>query len=1662
MLSDERAFWSLKRRFITEIFDEFPSGRQAGALARSIQSNVVDMNKHELSFLFEIIQNANDYPDGSKPVYLGIDINETRMVIQHNGTPFEDDHVDSLCNVGKSTKAKGADKIGYKGIGFKSIFSISEYVHLQSGGFSFRFDKSHHEEPVAWQVAPIWTETSHDSDNLPNVHIECRLTQGKQFSERILEKFQAQEFNESFILFLPKVEEVNVRVHGEEFRFKSDRNSTASDWAFFDTEKIAIPDEIKRQLEKNDIVPDKLKESTSTTLQFAARHNSDENFKGKIFVFLPTRLTTGLPFHLNGDFIPDVSRHELNEDLEWNSFLIRQAGIHLIHEIGAEKPSELEQANGFNFVPNPTEIKMGPWQAPFIEGIREGLNTVSVIPCTDNLIHQICEVTLDCIGVGDLMGETLLREALEIEGPIALPNERILTGANRLDKFLDDGDGARFIVWDDLEDAWSSDACRRWLLDVNNCQKTIEFLYQHDQLNGKCLVIPNEQGEFRSIEETYTDFPGDAQLAHCLDIHIAKEGVFDDVEKLPHPQSFSTRNFIDNILEDSKKIKEVQTRFKQRDNPNGLLHFLHRNQEMLSPANYVRIYELCGIMDGSYTWHDRIDAIKDAFLINPLLEPISELNDHFAFSLIGGPQKTNEKDAEHASWLGFLMQAKVPQMNALEFYKNWLGPLLEDTAHSDHPWHSQEVQNIVWTYLCAGWNQLDSDQKSELKKLTKKTPVITSNGTLEELKHCSPGVESALVATVNAFNLRHHFLQSGYSKALQEQLSRLGLKEDESDLIEPILERIPELEGDNLIRATQFLFQFRGRKKLNLDNLNFKFRLIDSEGTDRLASDCLLPKQLETESQKLGLPSPTNYHVSSQYLTGEEDDEWRSFFERLGLIQSEKNIFRIKALGWAQAEIKNPLNSENRKDIWHLLAQEHATRKLPEDVLIGLRGIQLHTVDIHGKSTLEDAEQCFFGSNLSDEFDLQNLAYGSDHVHLRFVSELVEKTDATRALFIELGVQDALQPIKRKTVIPLHQLPNDYLSEIRKNNAGVPEESKGHDELHLEVCLPGIELLDTPNIAKAFWEGPCTHYRFWELVQKKSVYHQVGIEEPQTSKVPSFIFWRLNHQSFIPTQKEVMVPASAIPAPKLKHLLPDAPIPALDMEMDIAGTPLWKRLDCKNQLTLDECLGAIRHGKWRSKKPVLATQLTQAIQDLDNTTLQEALSTHLEDVSWGWPNQMGAFKPANQLAVMNGITQTAHHRHILLHLSLKGIADRIHVRTLTKEDVQTTTIAKEREVNAKPLLLRRLSALAQVLHDNNAEDIESRWRERLDPMKFTGVDLIRQKIRLLEFTSDHLLDHTEGNHFYYLRPFSSMKGAELLKKLMSKDVLDIDEKDKWAVADALTLRDGSEWDKWLIHHGLKEREPLKEETPDETESPMTEEPSEKLEKQQAEAIQNEEGAETIDTQPEKGKKWYDHLEEIDLERIRGLFGNELDQDEQTNLMIEAMFRGLRFYEQAGWTLAGGNESGQFKSAIHSREPLKFINGDGESLHVLCRSAKRGLLWLHEFPWKKIEDEVEPCDLFVVTGGGSGEHRQFKSRAELIACHSSILGHDEVLLKLGPPKESVDSSLAKTELESAANGLVLYSQSPRELHFIFLIKDKEKMDDDTLIMLRQILEFHEEE
>ena len=104
-------------------------------LFRQVQSP-----RHVLS---ELLQNADDAGATIAQVEIINDVFE----FTHNGEDFNEESLRSLCRFGFSNK-RHLHTIGFRGVGFKSAFSLGPKVKVTTPTLSFEFDHTRFTEPV--------------------------------------------------------------------------------------------------------------------------------------------------------------------------------------------------------------------------------------------------------------------------------------------------------------------------------------------------------------------------------------------------------------------------------------------------------------------------------------------------------------------------------------------------------------------------------------------------------------------------------------------------------------------------------------------------------------------------------------------------------------------------------------------------------------------------------------------------------------------------------------------------------------------------------------------------------------------------------------------------------------------------------------------------------------------------------------------------------------------------------------------------------------------------------------------------------------------------------------------------------------------------------------------------------------------------------------------------------------------------------------------------------------------------------------------------------------------------------------------------------------------------------------------------------------------------
>lgn len=115
------------------------SNRRDAHLLKEIGKNMYSSKER---MFFELIQNADD----AAPEKDGVSINSFTtgdyLVFCHDGFSFDKYDFEAITSAAVGTKKANENKTGYKGIGFKSVFTDSQQVYICTNGYHFKFDKT--------------------------------------------------------------------------------------------------------------------------------------------------------------------------------------------------------------------------------------------------------------------------------------------------------------------------------------------------------------------------------------------------------------------------------------------------------------------------------------------------------------------------------------------------------------------------------------------------------------------------------------------------------------------------------------------------------------------------------------------------------------------------------------------------------------------------------------------------------------------------------------------------------------------------------------------------------------------------------------------------------------------------------------------------------------------------------------------------------------------------------------------------------------------------------------------------------------------------------------------------------------------------------------------------------------------------------------------------------------------------------------------------------------------------------------------------------------------------------------------------------------------------------------------------------------------------------
>jgi hypothetical protein len=492
-----------------------------------------EINRVKEAFIYELLQNADDYPLLNKKVDVKIYTTTNRFVFSHNGSPFKFNNVYALCNINDGDKQDDADKIGYKGIGFKSVFAYSDKVLVKSGKYIFKFDKNHpsfqREKP--FQIIPIWVDNLSVLKELPiteNVNIVIEAKQGNSQIEEwkeLLNGIFSQESSTPVILFLRNIRNV--------FIDRTLVSQTTREWWIREyklklSEEIKL--EIKRQFETNTgNIPEKLVGVDEIEIQFALKHLDYDIIslpEAILYNYLPTKVNLGLPFLVNSDFIPTGDRHYLFEN-EWNRYLMKEVGkvyFDWLNTLFTVKHKNTEQPifkkDYLRLLPdiskNIQELKSKSSNNLFLlEAFKQGfdfalsgdgeIEPIAFIPTQSGSLVTLSNILIDETGLADFLKD----EFIEFTGISAkLIDNEVGEGIEKIKALISEyGQGFVYGI-EELKADLKKTVFLDWLKNASNNFKFIQHLNSIEELQSLLETEEIILSECKQLLKSSTLFNG--------------------------------------------------------------------------------------------------------------------------------------------------------------------------------------------------------------------------------------------------------------------------------------------------------------------------------------------------------------------------------------------------------------------------------------------------------------------------------------------------------------------------------------------------------------------------------------------------------------------------------------------------------------------------------------------------------------------------------------------------------------------------------------------------------------------------------------------------------------------------------------------------------------------------------------------------------------------------------------------------------------------------------------------------------------------------------------------------------------------------------------------------------------------------------------------------
>ena len=353
-------------------------------------------------FIYEMLQNAED----EKATEVKFELFEDRLDIYHNGKPFDFEDIKGVTGIGISTKKGKPDAIGKFGVGFKSVFAITETPIIFSGEYKIKIND--------FVVPSIVADDRHISETLITLPFNHRRRKEKAFH---IVSDKLRNLGLKTLLFLRNIKEIQWKTPSEGGHYlKSSEDIQIVSWAKRVTLISANDTEEYIVVEKPIRIEDK-----ELKVEAAYKLTKDSSNKevvisepdSKLVVFFPTEKNTYLNFIIQGPYRTTPNRGDILLEDEHNKAIIEETGNLIAESLMVIKKLGYLDANFLKLLPIiPAYKERDQIYAVIYDKVKEiFLSSKELLPTSDGKYTKATDAIL---ADGEKLTDFLATDDLEI------------------------------------------------------------------------------------------------------------------------------------------------------------------------------------------------------------------------------------------------------------------------------------------------------------------------------------------------------------------------------------------------------------------------------------------------------------------------------------------------------------------------------------------------------------------------------------------------------------------------------------------------------------------------------------------------------------------------------------------------------------------------------------------------------------------------------------------------------------------------------------------------------------------------------------------------------------------------------------------------------------------------------------------------------------------------------------------------------------------------------------------------------------------------------------------------------------------------------------------------------------------------------------------------